>query len=741
MNKNKMFFSSLISKVGELSKQTGETAKKLANKLKNFLKRFSGEEVYKSDEEFKNAYAKLSEEEKQELENELTIFMEKLEKGEKTEISSLKERDNRGVLKRLDYNYFRNIDKIKTISPRDETGIIVIDQSDISKIDEEFLSKTRFNRILINVDYSKPGVKFEDVLKVMEINTRHKKSLGLDEIDKTEKKLRKTLVVSDSTWEEYLENNKFSFVEFSKYPHLYSAENVLSANAMIDKWVEQINSLKINGQELSPFEKYMCAYNLVTSYSNYQLDDSIWVSAGKSRNITSILNKDISNGDICCVGYARLLNAICNRLGISSVCANEGLFTSEKGMRNDSILSETPNHLTVRVYINDPKYHINGVYHSDPTNDYVRKNLDLSVNFCLENIDNVYVYNKQLNNKYFTGKYILRTASSSELAYYSNSYLKVLRGEEKCDSLSIQSTIESPVENFEGVLKFYEDIGLKATEQEINDYLASQNGLKKKQLDNPEIALKIINSMLNNKTLSDKYSKLKESFLAEPSYYNFWYYLIRKVDSFSKEIVFSESKKREKYFFKELKKYCASFKTVDDLLKEYENFQRENTAKIVLISKIKEMALRGKIDSLYDEIKHSIYSENKIERENPKTKPIDYGANKEMNFEDLKQEGKIGRGLVVGLYALYGGGQDAISKITKILSDSYRNIDIPEQEKTEEQKRLEMKYSDFQNYVLMILSRENIISKEEYERLVDKSRINDISTLPTDFNNLNQFGE
>lgn len=136
----------------------------------------------------------------------------------------------------------------------------------------------------------------------------------------------------------------------------YNLDEVIRANSRIDKWVDQINSAKVDGESLSNLEKFLYIYNILADYS-YRHEDQEKEAYVKSRSVVNVLNDD----KIVCVGFANLLVTVCNKLNIP--CVNQD-FRLEDGSGGHSICN---------VYIKDDKYGIDGIYCSDPT---ARNNLN-----------------------------------------------------------------------------------------------------------------------------------------------------------------------------------------------------------------------------------------------------------------------------------------------------------------------------------------------------------------------------
>ena len=120
---------------------------------------------------------------------------------------------------------------------------------------------------------------------------------------------------------------------------------------------------------LSPFEKYVFAYNIVKQFKPYQ-KTSEEMDKRESRSIYKILN----NKYIVCVGYTNLFGDLLEKLGIESTYLHFSVDTSYDSIKdtNSEIKpsSEVVNlsgHARRYVHVIDKKYNIDGFYISDPT--------------------------------------------------------------------------------------------------------------------------------------------------------------------------------------------------------------------------------------------------------------------------------------------------------------------------------------------------------------------------------------
>lgn len=144
----------------------------------------------------------------------------------------------------------------------------------------------------------------------------------------------------------------------------YTLNDTLSAQMQIEDIVNKINSTKA-----SPLEKYMMAYNYVTSKVYKENEKNL----AKSRDIIAILNGD----DIVCVGYARLMDRICKGIGVKSYAQSSSVYNDK-----DEYLGGHQNNI---VYLKDEKYGIDGYYYSDACWDSVKKpdQFKRAINHCL----------------------------------------------------------------------------------------------------------------------------------------------------------------------------------------------------------------------------------------------------------------------------------------------------------------------------------------------------------------------
>lgn len=129
---------------------------------------------------------------------------------------------------------------------------------------------------------------------------------------------------------------------------------------------------------LSPFERYIYAYNVVKQYKQYKENEK---NKSASRNLYAILENEY----MVCVGYSHMLEDLLNKSGIKSIYRSTGVDDSyDKKDEKEVVNINWNGHARRFVYINDPKYGIDGFYVADPTWDNDLKN-DLYNHLLLTN--------------------------------------------------------------------------------------------------------------------------------------------------------------------------------------------------------------------------------------------------------------------------------------------------------------------------------------------------------------------
>lgn len=136
----------------------------------------------------------------------------------------------------------------------------------------------------------------------------------------------------------------------------YKLQELKEEDKLLDLMIKDIKN-----SNYSMFEKYIAAYNIVKKFKKY-LESSN--DKDESRYVKKLLNNDY----MVCVGYAKLLEELLERLDIKTYHYNVSTDISyDEGFTLEEKEIELAGHARVIVKIDDPKYDINGVYVADPT--------------------------------------------------------------------------------------------------------------------------------------------------------------------------------------------------------------------------------------------------------------------------------------------------------------------------------------------------------------------------------------
>lgn len=133
----------------------------------------------------------------------------------------------------------------------------------------------------------------------------------------------------------------------------FSLSEAIQANEFVNQEVAYIKSLN-----LSPFEEYLMAYD-VTSLVLYNEEEDkpeLWY-------LSRLLNSALTQEYFVCVAHSKLLNGMLSGLGIDSQIQRLLINAGTKGHREDEL------HNNLMVFLNDEKYHFNGIVFSDACND------------------------------------------------------------------------------------------------------------------------------------------------------------------------------------------------------------------------------------------------------------------------------------------------------------------------------------------------------------------------------------
>ena len=162
--------------------------------------------------------------------------------------------------------------------------------------------------------------------------------------------------------------NDFVFNNNLEYSNIYVETPELECVKLNDylKFEKLLYEMIKNTNNLSPFEKYIHAYNITKQFKEYKENEK---DKDESRKLYSLL----VNEYMVCVGYSRLFGDLLDKMGIGNVDLSVSVDTSYDNVSsketdfNDSIPVTKDGHARRYIHIIDPKYNIDGYYIADPT--------------------------------------------------------------------------------------------------------------------------------------------------------------------------------------------------------------------------------------------------------------------------------------------------------------------------------------------------------------------------------------
>lgn len=119
-------------------------------------------------------------------------------------------------------------------------------------------------------------------------------------------------------------------------------------------------------KNLSPFERYIYAYNITKQFKEYKENNEDLLA---SRRLYSILVNEF----MVCVGYAVMFGDLLDKLGIDNMDYHVDVEVSYDNVKNfkefvpEEISMKICGHARRYIHIKDPKYDIDGFYIADPT--------------------------------------------------------------------------------------------------------------------------------------------------------------------------------------------------------------------------------------------------------------------------------------------------------------------------------------------------------------------------------------
>ena len=188
-----------------------------------------------------------------------------------------------------------------------------------------------------------------------------------------------TVVLSLRKTKDYYYKNNFNKY-IAEHPELYDKNIRVEVGFKEDyslkdyiEYEKRLYDLIKDAQHLSPFEKFLYAYNIVKKFKEYKENEA---DRTASRDLYALLDNEY----MVCVGYAAMLEDLLDKLGIENAPYSVTLDVGFDKVPNDAIVIPDDvelsygGHARVKVHLVDPKYGIDGYYFSDPTWDNVMSN-------------------------------------------------------------------------------------------------------------------------------------------------------------------------------------------------------------------------------------------------------------------------------------------------------------------------------------------------------------------------------
>ena len=193
-------------------------------------------------------------------------------------------------------------------------------------------------------------------------NTKEYYQLILDFIEKLNKTenshIVKIKIDKRSLFDEIFLDKDFSNVNLIVHDDAYdySFSEYKNEEKRLDNIIEPIKNL-----DLSSLEKYLAIFNIVKNYKKYKENVN---QKEESRYLRYILDNDY----MVCVGFAKLLQVLCEKVGVEVKELEVSIDVSYDGgyTQEEKTVMEA-GHARCVVSIDDNKYNVHGLYVSDPT--------------------------------------------------------------------------------------------------------------------------------------------------------------------------------------------------------------------------------------------------------------------------------------------------------------------------------------------------------------------------------------
>lgn len=230
----------------------------------------------------------------------------------------------------------------------------LIDKKAIN-LDRKFTNEELYYLKYINSDMV-INLDIEDFSHINEVNDR------LKELGKDNKIVISLNEKSKVKFNEFLFNNEIN----DKNIYVITPDNVRVNLSSYLKFEKILYEMIKNTNNLSPFEKYIYAYNVSKQFKIYKENEQ---NKDDSRKLYSLL----VNEYMVCVGYSRLFGDLLSKMGMENMYLGVSVEVSYDDVKDDELefnevkVVERDGHARRYVHIVDPKYNIDGYYVSDPT--------------------------------------------------------------------------------------------------------------------------------------------------------------------------------------------------------------------------------------------------------------------------------------------------------------------------------------------------------------------------------------
>lgn len=324
-----------------------------------------------------------------------------------------------GLVKVEDNSPYKDIDKIlKTINDEttEEIKTIYIHTEEVDSYLDNTISYSSNNKIRLRM---KNFASISEVRKAIESFENNGYKIELVEVELQNKDYEDIHLLKE------IEEKYDTEMKYEGATTTVTVEEFIAMRATLDYYKSVIE-----GNNLSPFEKLVYAYDIIKSFEYEHSKDP-----SDSRNIHSI----IRDGKIVCVGYSVFLKQLLNEEGIDCILLNATIKDQE----------EEEYHKRNMVYIKDEKYGIDGSFVLDATWDS-SKNLVKVIN---DNGDERIGPSSQVKDTYIVEKYLDNLSIYDHFMIPESDFGKVFAGEKeiKIDKRSSdKDECEKVVSKFKG---------------------------------------------------------------------------------------------------------------------------------------------------------------------------------------------------------------------------------------------------------------------------------------------------